>query len=204
MTPPTETRRFPFRFDRRFALVGRPLGVHDGSTWVEVGPTHLEARFGRWHVWTPLSNVTGVEISGPYALHRTIGPAHLSFTDKGLTFATNPDRGVCLTFREPVRGIDPLGLIRHPGLTLTVADPDGLAELLRDAGTARSDLDEQRTEQAAEDHLHTMTSAELRALADERGVDRKGASSHAELVALLEDDLGDDLVDELGPEVTAS
>jgi hypothetical protein len=33
--------------------------------------------------------------------------------------------------REPVRGIGPLGLIRHPNLTLTAADPDRLAAVVR-------------------------------------------------------------------------
>jgi hypothetical protein len=33
--------------------------------------------------------------------------------------------------REPVPGIDPLAVIRHPDLTLTVADPDGFAATVR-------------------------------------------------------------------------
>jgi hypothetical protein len=65
----------------------------------------------------------------------TIGPAHLSFTDRGLTMATNGDRGVCIRFREPVAGIEPTGRIRHPGLTVTVADCDGLLARLAAAGT---------------------------------------------------------------------
>lgn len=40
-------------------------------------------------------------------------------TDRGLTFATNGERGLVLSFARPVTGIDPLGLIRHPELTLT-------------------------------------------------------------------------------------
>ena len=35
----------------------------------------------------------------------------------------NPDEGVCIRFAEPVRGMDPMGKIRHPGLTVTVAEP---------------------------------------------------------------------------------
>ena len=58
------------------------------------------------------------------------GPAHLSFADRGLTFATNDVAGVCFTFREPVTGIDPLGTVRHPGLTVTVAAPQDLAALV--------------------------------------------------------------------------
>jgi hypothetical protein len=38
-------------------------------------------------------------------------------------------------FREPVPGIDPVGKVRHPGLTLTVADCDGLVDALFAAET---------------------------------------------------------------------
>ena len=37
---------------------------------------------------------------------------------------------VCLRLREPVPGIEPTGLLRHPGVTVTVADPDELVRLL--------------------------------------------------------------------------
>jgi hypothetical protein len=53
----------------------------------------------------------------------------LAITDRGLTFASNGRRGVRITFRTPVRGLDPLGIIRHPELTVTVADVDGLTSL---------------------------------------------------------------------------
>ena len=58
-------------------------------------------------------------------------------TDRGLTFASNGDRGVCITFHSPVPGIDPFGRIRHPGLTLTVLDVDRLAEALALRDTER-------------------------------------------------------------------
>ena len=80
---------------------------------------------------TGLENIAGVEITGPYRMWKTAGPARLAVTDRGLTFATNGDRGVRVTFRTAVRGLDPLGVLRHPELTLTVADVDGLAALLR-------------------------------------------------------------------------
>jgi hypothetical protein len=51
-------------------------------------------------------------------------------TDRGLTFASNGDRGVRITFRSPVRGIDRSGRIRHAELTVTVLDVDGLMEAL--------------------------------------------------------------------------
>jgi Rho termination factor, N-terminal domain len=189
--------RFEFAFDWRYRLAGRAFGVTPSSTGVEVDGKRLVARFGPWRVETPISNVQEVRASGPYGVPKTIGPAHLSFSDRGLTFATNATRGVCVTFRDPVRGIDPLGVVRHPGLTVTVADVDGLIEALRAEGTPRRDLDEVRQEQAAEDELHTMTTRELRDLADERGIAHTSSMKKAELVALLEARLDDQLVDEL-------
>ena len=90
----------------------------------------LVARYGPWTVDTSLDNVTAAEISGPYAIPKTIGPAHLSFADHGLTFASNPHQGVCISFREPVTGLTPSKRMRHPGLTVTVADCAGLVRAL--------------------------------------------------------------------------
>ena len=95
-----------------------------------MGESHLEARFGLWRVSTPLANISGVAITGPYAFWKTAGPARLAITDRGLTFATNGDLGVLISFRTPVRGLDPLGVLRHPELTVTVADVEGLVQLL--------------------------------------------------------------------------
>jgi hypothetical protein len=72
-----------------------------------------------------------VDVTGPYAFWKTAGPARLAITDRGLTFATNGERGALILFGTPVRGLDPLGILRHPELTVTVADVDGLVDLLR-------------------------------------------------------------------------
>ena len=58
---------------------------------------------------------------------KTAGPARLGITDRGLTFASNGDRGVCINFHSPVPGI---GRIRHPELTVTVLDVDALLNAL--------------------------------------------------------------------------
>jgi hypothetical protein len=47
-----------------------------------------------------------------------------------MTMATNPRQGLCIRFREPVPGLAPTSRLRHPGLTVTVADCTGLAALL--------------------------------------------------------------------------
>jgi len=81
-----------------------------------------------------MANITDVAMTGPYAFLKTAGPARLAITDRGLTFATNGDRGALISFRTPVRGLDPLGLLRHPELTVTVAEVGRLTKLLRAHG----------------------------------------------------------------------
>jgi hypothetical protein len=123
--------RFDFAFAPAYRTLARALRVTPVTAWVEVGDREFEARFGPWRVRTPLTNITDVDVTGPYAFWKTAGPARLAITDRGLTFATNGDHGVLILFENPVRGLEPLGIIRHPELTVTVADPDGLADLLR-------------------------------------------------------------------------
>src|SRR5439155_13897481 len=110
-----------------------PFGVLPGTTSVTVDDGILQVRFGLWRLRTPMSNITGTEVTGPYSFPKTAGPAHLSFTDRGVTFATNGDRGLCIRFREPVRALDPTGRLRHPGATVTVDDVAGLAAALAPA-----------------------------------------------------------------------
>lgn len=119
--------RFCFAFDPVYRMAALAFAVTPGRAWVDVEDDHLSARFGQWLVTTPLSNISGTQVTGPYGRLRTMGPAHLSLVDKGLTFATNAERGLCICFHETVRGLEPTGRFRHPGLTVTVADVDGLA-----------------------------------------------------------------------------
>ncbi|HXT42859.1 MAG TPA: hypothetical protein VN748_01915 [Pseudonocardiaceae bacterium] len=123
-------RSFPFRFAATYRLPALLFGVTSNTAGVWVDEAALRIRFGPWRVQTPLSNVATTLHTGPYSLIKTMGPAHLSFADRGLTCATNSERGLCIRFVRPVPGIEPLGLLRHPAVTVTVADCDGLAEVL--------------------------------------------------------------------------
>jgi hypothetical protein len=127
-------REFAFDFDPSHQFASLPFGVTPATSFIRVDEDDLWVRFGLWSVRTSLANVIGYECSGPYTFAKTAGPARLSFADKGLTLATNHRSGVCLLFEQPIRGIDPLGLIRHPGLTLTPADRDGFVAALAAAG----------------------------------------------------------------------
>lgn len=128
-------QRFTFEFTTPYRFAALPFGITPTTCEVRCEQGGLEARFGPWRLRTTLDNVADVSITGPYTFVKTAGPAHLSLSDRGLTFATNGERGVCIRFRSPVGGIEPTGRLRHPSLTVTVADCDGLAELLR-AGRA--------------------------------------------------------------------
>jgi len=93
------------------------------------------ARYGFWRLETEVANIAGTEVTGPYRLLTTIGPARLSLADRGLTFASNRRRGLCVRFHRPVAGLEPTGRLRHRGLTVTVADVDALAGALASAPT---------------------------------------------------------------------
>ncbi|GAA2747128.1 hypothetical protein GCM10009868_35300 [Terrabacter aerolatus] len=124
------TREFEFDFEDRYRLPARLFGITPGTARVAVTDDELLVRFGPWRLRTPLSNVAGTQESGDYAFHRTAGPAHLSLVDRGVTFATSSRRGLCVSFVQPVRAIEPTGLLRHPGMTVTVTDPEALAQAI--------------------------------------------------------------------------
>jgi hypothetical protein len=125
--------RFPFRFAPSYRVPALLFGVVPSTTWVEVDDAEVRARFGPWTLRTPRANVVSAQETGGFGFLKTAGPAHLSLSDRGVTFATNGDRAVCMLFREPVRAIDPTGRIRHPGATFTVADPGGLLAALEES-----------------------------------------------------------------------
>lgn len=121
---------FEFAVDPRFRWLLARLGVREETSGVWIGPYRLVARFGLWVLRTPLDNIADVTVTGPFRAWRAIGP-RLSLADRGLTFGSNVALGACIRFRHPVPGLDPLGLLRHPALTVTVRDPDALARQLR-------------------------------------------------------------------------
>ncbi len=122
--------RFPFKWDRRYRAAAFPFGVTPARAWVDVDEGTPDARFGPWRLTTPLANVTGTEATGPYLFIKTAGSARFAFTDRGLTFATNGERGLRIDFSEPVPGLEPTGRLRHPELTVTVTDIEGLQAAL--------------------------------------------------------------------------
>lgn len=129
-----EARRFEFRFQKMYLPMLAAVGVTPATAHVVVTDDRIVARFGPWLCSTSLSNICDVCVTGPYTAVKAIG-ARLSMTDRGLTFGTTTEQGVCLTFERPVPGLDPLGVLRHPGLTVTVDDVAGFVAAVR-AGAA--------------------------------------------------------------------
>ncbi len=125
---------FPFAAPPRTGLARmlRLVGLPRPRDGVRVDDARLEAVFGPWRVATTIGNVAAADVGGPYTEWKALG-ARLSLADRGLTFGTNATSGVCIRFREPVPGIEPSGLLRHPGLTVTVAQPQLLVHRLRQA-----------------------------------------------------------------------
>lgn len=126
----TETLRFDFRFAAAYRLPALLFGVTPRTAAVLLRADDLEVRFGVWRLRTPRANVAGTEMTGGFKYVKTAGPAHLSLTDHGITCATNGDAAVCIHFHQPVSALDPTGRLRHPAATVTVTDPQALADAL--------------------------------------------------------------------------
>ncbi len=189
--------QFPLRFHPAFRLPALVFGVTERRAVLRIDDDVLHVQFGLWSVTTNVSNIAAVSLTGGFAWPKVIGPPHLSFADRGLTFATNPDRAVCMRFRRPVRGLDPTGVLRHPALTVTVAEAHRLMELLdrpsQDVARVHSDPETVTAEdliEATADELSSLTASELRARARRRGIRGVSRRRKAELVELLLPDGG--------------
>ncbi len=126
---PSQT--FAFAFDPRFRGMLKLLGVRPENSSVTIDDEFFDARYGRWRLKTPVSNLKDVQVTRDYHWFKAIGPRG-SRTDHGATFGTNTDAGVCVCFHEPVGALVSKDLFKHPGLTVTVADIDGLVQAVRD------------------------------------------------------------------------
>lgn len=120
-------RHFPFRFDHRWKLLFATLGVKE-TDGVTVTDAELIATYGKRRVQTPLTNIASARVDGPHRWYTAVG-LRLSGTDDGITFGTNHEQGVTITFHEKV----PKVLVRdgHSSLWVSVDDPEGLVAALQ-------------------------------------------------------------------------
>jgi hypothetical protein len=121
---------FEFEFEPRFRVIVAAFGVTPRNAYVTLTDDRFVARFGRWTCESALSNVRDACVTGPYQWFKAIG-VRGSFADSGLTFGSSTRGGVCVLFNVPVRGMDPLGVMRHAGLTVTVARREELLASIR-------------------------------------------------------------------------
>lgn len=121
---------FPYDFDYRFYGIWRPLGANpdvDGVTLTDDG--RFVATYGRLRVDTPLANIDCVKNTGPYRWWKSVG-VRASAVDSGITFGTTGRAGACVLFKDWIPQVLP-PRTTHEGLTVTVADPDGLVEAIK-------------------------------------------------------------------------
>lgn len=114
---------FPYEFSRLAKPLLRLAGVRADRDGVRVENGRLIASFGPLNTSVDLDNIAAASVTGPYRAIKAVGP-RLSAADHGVTFGTTPSAGVCITFDEPIPAV--FGPWAHPGLTLTVADTEGL------------------------------------------------------------------------------
>lgn len=125
--------RFPFAFETRYSWLLRPFGVSADNSAVTVTDDELQVAFGRFRVQTRLDNIAGIERSGGYRFWKAIG-LRGSMVDSGITFGTTTEAGVCIKFIEKIPPVIPYPKSGHRGMTVTVADPDGLVAALAERG----------------------------------------------------------------------
>ncbi len=115
---------FPYSFDQKVEPLLRCIGVRSDRDGVRTDDERVVASFGPLNLSVERDNIKSISVTGPYQWFKVLGP-RLSMADHGLTFGTSTSRGVCIEFHRPVPPV--IGPWAHPGVTLTVSDPEGLA-----------------------------------------------------------------------------
>ena len=102
---PRDLTRYPSRIDPRWGWALRAFGVHGpGDAYVEIDGDAVDARFGWARARTPLANISGYRIEGPWLSVTALG-IRMSIRHRDITFGGSARGGVRMDFREAV----PLG-----------------------------------------------------------------------------------------------
>ncbi len=121
---PTDEDFFPYRFDKKWTLLFKALGVKESDGVRLTDDGRLVATYGRVRVDTPMSNIDHTLTTKDHRWYTAVG-LRLSFADDGLTFGTNHHAGLCIEFIEKIPKV--IGFKPHSALWVSVADPEGLA-----------------------------------------------------------------------------
>ena len=125
------TQHFGYAVDPRYRPLLLPFGFKRDRDGVTLSDDTFEATLGFFGVTTARDNITGAHITRNYRWWTAFG-VRGSMADDGLSFGTNHEAGVCIHFAEKVPSR--LRKSGHSALTVTVADLDGLASALEEAG----------------------------------------------------------------------
>lgn len=127
--------RFPFRLGRRSRPILRIFGVRDADdAYVRLDGDRFTARFGRFELDTPIANIVGWRIEGPWRWITAIG-VRMSIRHGDITFGGSHRGGVRVDFRES----PPLWRFHPRALYVTVEDLEGLASALAERGIPGED-----------------------------------------------------------------
>jgi len=125
--------RFPIRVGRRSWPVLIFFGVRRDNAWVDLDGD-LDVRFGWYRFRTPVANLAGWRIEGPWLWITAIG-VRRSNRHGDVTFGGSPHGGVRVDFRERVRW----GPFRVPAVYLPADDLEALAAELERRGIPGTD-----------------------------------------------------------------
>ena len=119
------------RIRPRYERPARLFGVKPENAGVEVGDERFEAHFGHWRVRTPLTNIAAVEVTWAVRILEYGRPgASRRYRPRTRRSRPTATAACWCPFGSPCLGVEPTGLLKHPELTVTVADVEGLAALL--------------------------------------------------------------------------
>ncbi len=117
-------RRFPIRLRRRYRPLLRLWGATPDRAYVDLDD-ELDARFGVYRLRTPIANIAGWRIEGPWSWITALG-VRRSIRGGDVSFCGDARGGVRLDFRERV----PWGPFKVPALYVGVDDLEGFAAAL--------------------------------------------------------------------------
>lgn len=121
-------RRFPLHLGRWTRYILLAFGVRPSNAYVELG-RDVDAHFGWFRLQTPIANIAGWRIEGPWRWITAIG-VRRGVSNGDLTFGGTARGGVRLDFSEPVAW----HRLRVPALYVTVDDMTGFATALTELG----------------------------------------------------------------------